>query len=278
MSEQISVVKGDTPPPTALAVVWQHRALLWAFVQRDIQNRYQGSVMGAVWALVHPLALLGLYALVFEVIFKVKVPHLELGQPYVLFIGVVLWPWLMFQEAMSRGTAAVLNNSALVKKVAFHHELLVYSEVLGSFAVHMLGYALVLLILALLGFKMSWVGLAALVLYLPLLVLLAISCTLVLSALQVFVRDVEQALQQVMSILFYATPILYPMSLVPDWLHTLMAGNPVSAMTEPIRAAWLQGAWPSLLPWGLLSLICLALVWIGRKVFLRLSPYFEDAV
>ena len=133
---------------TAFAVAWRHRSLLAALVKRDFLNRYTGSVAGAAWALMHPLALLALYAVVFEAIFKVKVPNLSLDQPYVLFIAVVLWPWMAFQESLSRGTTAVQNHGALVKKVAFDHELLVYSAVLTSFIVNILGYALVLLVLA----------------------------------------------------------------------------------------------------------------------------------
>jgi lipopolysaccharide transport system permease protein len=265
-------------PFAALSMVWRHRALLGSLVQRDIKNRYQGSVMGVLWALLHPLALLGLYALVFEVIFKVKIPHLELGQPYVLFIGVVLWPWLMFQEAVSRGTVAVIQNAALVKKVAFEHELLVYSAVLGSFVVHLMGYALVLLMLALAGMRLHLTGVLGVLMLLPLMLLLATACALVLGALQVFVRDVEQALQQVLAVLFYATPILYPLSLVPQWLRGVMAMNPVAAVTEPLRAAWLQGQAPDGAWWAVALAVCLALVWAGRWLFLRLSPYFEDAV
>jgi lipopolysaccharide transport system permease protein len=266
------------PSTAALPMVWRHRALLASLVQRDIRNRYQGSVMGVFWALVHPLALLGLYALVFEVIFKVKIPNLALDQPYVLFIAVVLWPWLMFHEALTRGTAAVVNNSALVKKVAFEHELLIYSAVLSSFVVHLLGYALVLLVLALMGMQLHPAGLLALLGLLPLLMLLATACALVLGALQVFVRDVEQALQQILAIVFYATPILYPLSLVPEWLRGLMVINPLAALTEPMRAAWLQGQVPDLPMWGLSWGIGLALAWAGRWLFLRLSPFFEDAV
>jgi len=144
---------------TAFAVVWQYRSLLAALVKRDFLNRYTGSIAGVAWALLNPLALLVLYAVVFEAIFRVKVPNLSLEQPYVLFIAVVLWPWMAFQEGLSRGTTAILNHGALVKKVAFEHELLVYSAVLTSFIVHSLGYALVLCLLALMGLQLHLPGL-----------------------------------------------------------------------------------------------------------------------
>jgi ABC-type polysaccharide/polyol phosphate export permease len=84
---------------TAVAVIRKNSGLLAALIKRDLQNRYAGSVAGMAWALFHPLALLALYALVFEAIFRVKIPNLSIGQPYVVFIAVVLWPWMAFRRA-----------------------------------------------------------------------------------------------------------------------------------------------------------------------------------
>jgi lipopolysaccharide transport system permease protein len=262
----------------ALRVVWRHRALLITLVQRDIRNRYQGSLMGALWALLHPLALLGMYTIVFEVIFKVKIPQLELGQPYVMFVGVVLWPWLMFQEAVSRGIVAVTQNTTLVKKVAFQHELLIYSAVISSFIVHSLGYCFVLSVMILGGMSPHLMGLLGVLLYLPLLLLLATAFALMLGALQVFVRDVEHAMQQILAVLFYATPILYPLSQVPGWMREVMNVNPVAVLTEPIRGAWLQGQAPDAMLWLMAFTACSTFAWAGRWIFRRLSPFFEDAV
>ena len=263
---------------TAFAVAWRHRSLLAALVKRDFLNRYTGSVAGAAWALLHPLALLALYAVVFEAIFKVKVPNLSLDQPYVLFIAVVLWPWMAFQESLSRGTTAVQNHGALVKKVAFDHELLVYSAVLTSFIVNILGYALVLSVLALLGYQLHITGLLIAVILVPALMVFAAGLALMLSALQVFIRDVEQILSQALMVLFYATPILFPMSLVPDWLASIMKANPLGHITEPLRNTWLGLQGFEGLEIGMIWLMSGVTLAAGRWVFLRLSPYFEDMV
>jgi len=262
----------------AFKVVWRQRSLLMALTRRDIQNRYTGSVAGALWALMHPLALLALYAVVFEAVFKVKVPNLSLGQPYVLFIALALWPWMAFQEAVMRGTTAVQQNGALVKKVAFDHELLIYSAVLSCFAIHGVGFAVVLLVLGVLGFNIHWLGLFSLLAFVPVLLLMALVLALLLGALQVFVRDVEQLLSQVMSVLFYATPILFPMAIVPGWLADAMHYNPLVHVIEPMRNALLgQGSMDiaSVAGVALGSVLAFA---AARAFFLRLSPYFEDMV
>jgi lipopolysaccharide transport system permease protein len=261
---------------TALGVVWRHRALLLALTRRDIQNRYAGSLIGVVWALIHPLALLALYALVFEAIFRVKVPDLQLGQPYVLFVALALWPWMAFQDGVSRGTGAIQQNAALIKKVAFEHEILVYSAVLASFVVHGMGFGIVLLVLGLLGFNIHWSGLFMSLTWLMVLWLMSMSVALVLSSLQVFVRDVEQLLSQFMSVLFYTTPILFPMSIVPNWLASVMQLNPLVHAIDPVRAYLLNPLPFDSLAWLIGFLVTLLGLAGARWFFLRLSPYFED--
>lgn len=263
---------------TAVATLWQHRGLLRALALRDIQNRYAGSVAGALWALLNPIAMLGIYAVVFEYVFRVRVPNLATDQPFVLFVALALWPWLAFQEAVTRGTLAVQNNASLVKKVAFPHELLVYSAVAASFAVHLCGFMVVLAVLRMLGFAIYFWAWPAVLLSLLALLVLASAVALLLGALQVFVRDVEQVLSQIMSVLFYATPILYPMSLVPNWLADVMQWNPLVHMLEGIRNALLHTA---VTPWGQLGLMVAAAVavfYLARRFFLTLSPHFEDMV
>lgn len=262
----------------SIATMWQHRGLLRALTLRDIQNRYAGSVAGALWALVNPLIMLGMYAVVFEFVFRVTVPTVSANQPYVLFVAAALWPWLAFQESITRGTLAVQNHASLVKKVAFPHELLVYSAVGACFVVHFCGFALVLTILRLLGFAVSFWALPVVVLASLILLVLASAIALMMGALQVFVRDVEQLLAQTLSVLFYASPILYAMSAVPPLMANVMQWNPLVHLLEPIRVALLHTGdtqWRTL---ALMALLAAALFYLARRFFLKLSPHFEDMV
>lgn len=263
---------------SAFATVWKHRSLLLALVSRDLQNRYAGSVAGGLWALLNPLIMLCIYSVVFEYVFRVSVPTLLPGQPYVLFVATALWPWLAFQEAVTRGTLAVQNHGALVKKVAFPHELLIYSAVLASFALHACGFVLVLTTLALLGYAVYFWALPVVVLALVLLLVLATSVALVLGALQVFIRDVEQVLAQALSVLFYATPILYAMSAVPSWLGQVMLFNPLVHLMAPIRVGLLHSAATDWLGLGLMGGAVCLVFYLARRFFLKLSPHFEDMV
>lgn len=262
---------------SAAATLWRHRWLWLGFVRREISSRYLGSVGGMAWALLHPLALLAIYALVFQAVFKVRFAELE-RFPFVVFVATVLWPWMAFQEGLLRGTQAVVQHAALVKKVPFPHELLVYAAVSATFVVQLVGYALVCVLLALMGHALHWSALGWVLGWLLLLYALTLALALALATVQVFLRDVEQVLSQVLMVLFYATPILYPLSLAPGWLQDIMRWNPLMQVLDAVRQALLFGQTSSVLKMALLALAVALLFWLARKLFRRMSPYFEDMV
>jgi ABC-type polysaccharide/polyol phosphate export permease len=252
----------------------------WLFLQftsREVSNRFAGSLLGGLWAFVHPLALLLVYGLVFSAVFSVRLPAAA-GSSYLVFVAVALWPWLAFQEAVLRGTAAVTANAALVKKVPFSHALLVYSAVSASFAIHLFGYLIVLAVLALRGDTLYWQALPVVALCLLILYVLATGLALLLSAVHVFVRDVEQGLAHFMALLFYLTPVLFGGAMVPEWLRSFMSVNPLAHVFESLRSALLTG---NLYVGGyvlLAAVFAVAVFLLGRSVFSRASPRFEEAL
>ena len=251
------------------------RAIFSALLEREIRGRFVGSIGGWVWTLVHPLLLLAIYALIFRIIFRVEFPQLG-RHAFVSFVAVGLWPWLAFQEGVLRGTLAVQANAGLVKKVAFPHELLVYSAVAATFAIHLAGFAVVLAVLALAGQDIVLWGILASVPVLAMLFLFACALALVCGALQVFLRDLEQVLSPLLMALFYATPVLYPLSLVPAWLREVMQLNPMVHFVETLRGLIFYGAFRFEWAAVLTGAGALAAFLVGRSVFRRLSPHFED--
>lgn len=253
----------------------------WLFVrfaQREVANRFAGSLLGGLWAFVHPLALLTIFTFVFTTVFKVRAVG-DGSTPFVVFLALALWPWLAFSEGVSRASAAVVANGALVKKIPFAHELVVYAAVAASFAVQMLGYLLVLAYLALFGtVPLHAAGLPLVLFALASLAVLAIGLGLLLGAVHVFVRDLEQGLGHALALLFYLSPILYSKSMLPEWLQPVMLLNPVAVLLEAARAGLLQGrALPTGAEGGAM-LFCVAVFVLGRLVFRRLSPHFEEAL
>jgi len=249
--------------------------LLAALVLRDIRSRFIGSASGWIWLILTPLLLLAVYGFVFGVIFRARVPE-GLDIPFVAWLAVALWPWLAFSEAVLRGSRSILEHSSLISKVAIRRELLVISSVTSAFLLHMVGYLAVLLALHVLGTPLHFAGLPTVVVTLLTLYVLALGLGMGLAAVQVFVRDLEQALPTLFMFWFFLTPILYAPQMLPDQYARWLNLNPMTWWMEQIRAPLL---WRDLLPdWSLLVMAAGALLvlWLGWRLFRRLSPFFED--
>lgn len=257
--------------------LWRQRWLFLNFFKRELKSRYSGTLGGGLWALGQPVLMLAIYSFVFRKVFKVGFP--ELGEhSFTAFVACALWPWMAFQESIQRGTQAVVGNAGLVKKVMFPHELLVFSSVAATFTLHFLGFFVILLVLTFLGEPFSFAGLPVVVGAWLVLLTLALGITLLTSAMQVFLKDVDQLLGPFLMVMFYVTPVLYPMSQVPEAVRGPMAVNPLVHIIDPIRSALLNGSWTGLPAlFGLFGVGILLLV-VARTVFSRLSGFFEDFI
>ena len=263
------------PIATAARERRRNRALYENFVRRELTTRYLGSLTGLAWALIHPLALLGVYHFVFTTVFRTT--GFARGS-FLAFVAVALWPWLAAQESIQRGTVSIAGYAGMIRKVAFPHEIIVYASVTATLLLNLAGYLAVLVVLFIAGEPIHFEGL---LIALPLWVVMAIAVcgiTLALAAIQVFVRDVEHVLMPLLMILMYVTPILYPLSLVPEGLRPWVAANPFGWLVERLRDALLEGRLELMPGDAIAVLAALALFFAGRVVFRRLSPSFEDFV
>ncbi len=251
------------------------RALFAHFLRRELTSRYLGSVTGLAWALLSPLALLGVYDFVFTNVFRATG---FAGSSFLAFVAVALWPWIAAQEALMRGTLSLPGYAGMIRKVAFPHELVVLASVLATLALQFAGYVAVLVVLKLMGQPIHLSGFA-LASPIWLIVALGISgIALALAAVQVFVRDVEHVLAPLLMILMYVTPILYPVSLVPESVRSIVAANPLGWVVERLRDALLDGRLALVWSDAIAVVTALLLFAAGHWVFRRLSPHFEDFV
>jgi ABC-type polysaccharide/polyol phosphate export permease len=259
--------------PTPVRPRWTW--LLLSFTRREIFSRYAGSVSGLAWTLLHPLAQLAIFAFVFSQIFRAGVPEGYAGATYTTFVAVALWPWIMFSEGMQRAMNSVGANAGLIRKVAFPHRLLVYAAVLATCAVHASGFVAVLIVLKIMGepVALSHLGIAF-VLLVPYM-LLAAGLGAALAAFQTMLRDVEHAVQIVITILLYASPVLYPTTLVPEPQRHWYGLNPIAWYSERMREVLIGGS--GFVAGDLAAAaFCLAAFGAGLWIFNRISPHFED--
>lgn len=255
--------------------LWQFRGLALNFFQREISGRYVGSVSGIFWILIHPLALLGIYSAVFTLIFKVS--DLVDGYSFIGFVALGLWPWLAFQESVQRGALVIQANAGLIKKVAFPNELLVYSAVSATYAIHGIGYLAALAVLALGGNALHFESFPLAILLLLTQLMFTFGLSLVLAALQVMVKDIEHLLSPLMMIWFYATPILYSVKMVPPAIQEVMAFNPMVYFIGRTREVLMHGG--GVIGTDLFALLgSFFVLGLGRWFFNRLAPHFEDFV
>ncbi len=254
-----------------------YRHLAKNFLHREIQNRYVGTGVGIYLALLHPLLQLAVYTFVFSVVFKQGLAELN-GRSFVLFLALSLWPWLMFREGIGRATQAIVGNAALVGKIAFPRELLVYAAVSAPFIVHLVGFSLIIALLAAFGEPIAWLGLPNW-LFLGLgWYLTALAAGLFLSAIQVYWRDLDHLMETFWLLLFYVTPILFSVSAVPAAFRPWINANPLAYVVVRMREVLLHGTPQWLLGDFLFLAIALGLFVAARAWFHRLEERFDDAL
>jgi len=254
----------------------RHLFLLRELVKRDFRGRYTGSLLGFFWSFVQPLWLLLLFSFVFATVLKVPLVG-QRTENFGLFLFAGLLPWMAIQEGLMRSATAVTDNAPLVKKLAFPSEILVVAAVLGAVLHELIGLGLFVVVLAVMG-ELSPRALPMLAVALPLQLVLTFGGGLLLAAVNVFFRDVAQLVGMVLTGVFYFTPIVYPLSLVPPPLDRLVAANPLASLVELYRIA-LLGDGPALPPGtAILAGAGLVLAAGGWWVYRRLQPGFVDEI
>jgi lipopolysaccharide transport system permease protein len=253
--------------------LFQAKDLLLQWTSRNIRARYQQSALGWFWAIVQPAA----QALIFTVVFTLIVPIDTGDVPYVLFAYIAIVPWTLLAMSLPDMSNSLVENMSLVTKIYFPREVLPIAAMLARLMDF--GVAAVLIVILMIIFKapifpLGW-------LFLPIIIaiqlLLMLGLGLGLSALNVFYRDVRSLLVLSLQIWFYASPIIYPISLVPDWLLPFYYINPMAGIITAYRDVLLyqQLPGPYLAIAGLISLVIFGL---GYWFFKRVEFQFADIV
>jgi lipopolysaccharide transport system permease protein/teichoic acid transport system permease protein len=258
-----------------LSQLIRYRWTIWFFARRQIQDRYAGTWGGLAWAVLHPLMLLAVFWFVFEKGLRIA----SAGEtPFVLHLFCGLVPWMLMQECLSAAASSITGRAYLVKKVAFPSEILPFTHLLAALLTHAV---LMLILLALFAWHGHVPGAHALVLfpyYLACLLALAGGLSILLSAANVFYRDIGQILAVVLNVWFWLTPIVWPPHLLPPAYAWVLELNPLNYVIQGYRDA-LLGAEARMPALGLTAgfwLFTGALCLYAYRMFLRLKPSFAD--
>lgn len=255
----------------------RHRRVILDLIKRDFRVRYLGSLMGGIWNVLHPLAMITIYTVVFSRIMHQRAGmDLSTGKSldYTVYLCSALIPWNAFVETVSRSTRAFLDHGALIKKVAFPMDIL-HAVVAGSATVTFsIAYSLYLLFCIFLGHEITW-GFLLIPVFYVLQLFFAIGIGMVLSILNVFYRDVEQAIGIVFQIWFWVTPIMYYKSTTPGAFSYVFKLNPFYYFAE----AYHQLTFHSF-PSSHVTLACVLLAagsfWIGSLFMSKMKLEIPD--
>ncbi len=260
--------------------LWRHRDLLLRFTSQEVAQRYRGSFLGIVWSFITPILMLAVYAFVFSVVFQARWGELGAAPrrgEFALTLFAALIPFGVFTEVVNRAPAIVLNAPNYVKKVVFPLEILPVVAV-GSAVVHSLISAGILLAgsLLLLGYVSHTVVLLP-VAYLPL-VLLTLGLGWFLASLGVYVRDIGQAIGVVTQVLFFLSPIFYPVSAVPERFRLLLYANPLTSILTDFRRTMLWRSAPAWEAWAALTVGSALIALLGYAWFMQTKKGFADVM
>lgn len=250
--------------------------LLRELVRRDFQARYAGSLLGFVWSLVQPLWQLLLFTFVFSTVLRISLLGERTGS-FAVFLFCGLLPWMAIHEALVRSTTAVTDNAELVKKVRFPAEMLVLTVVLAALLHEAIAAAVFIVLLVWIG-ELSLPSLPLLALAVPIQVALTLGLGLILAPLHALFRDTAQVVGLVLAAWFYLTPIVYPLSLVPERYRAWILYNPLTTLVELYRGALLGAADGWGIEVGVVALAAGALLLAGWAFFRRLRGQMVDAV
>lgn len=272
-----------TPPmwhPLLLTTILVgNRSLILHMVRRQLAQRYKGSVLGWLWSLVQPLMMLVVYAFVFGIIFKARWGTTPDGGSVtfaaVMFCGMATFN--LFSETVNAAAPCILHNANLVKKVVFPLEILPVVHLTAALALTSVWFLLLLAGAVALGITFHATMLLLPVLLLPVM-LLSLGLAFFVSSAAVYVRDTPHLVGVAIQILFFLTPIFYPVELVPETLRWVLELNPLSSMVEGVRTVMLFGQMPDWAALGRDLLISLLVCRLGLCWFLKTKKGFADVL
>ncbi|UOA09523.1 ABC transporter permease [Methylobacter sp. S3L5C] len=255
--------------------LWAYRSFIFGSVKREFQSKYRNSLLGAAWTLINPLAMIIVYTMIFSQIMHSKLPGIDGSFAYSIYLCAGILTWGLFAEIVSRAQNTFLEHANLLKKLSFPRLCLPVIVVTNAMVNFFIVFGLFSIFLLISG---NFPGLVYLALFplLAILVVLAIGLGISLGVLNVFFRDVGQFFGIVIQFWFWLTPIVYPISILPESMRSLMGYNPMANLINAFQDILVTGKWPiwqSLLP---VTIVAIALCVLGLRLFRKHAGEMVD--
>ena len=255
----------------SLTELFQAREIFLNLTARDLKIRYKRSILGVVWAVAEPLVQMSIYTVVFS--YLLRIPK----ENYPVFVLCGILPWAFFSTGITHPLTAITANAPLVKKVYFRREVLPLAQISGRLVHFLLSFVLLFIFILASGIPVT-----PNVLFLPIVVfiqlMLICGIGVLLSALNTFWSDIGFLTNFALTSVFYLSPVLYPVAMVPERFQDFYLMNPMACLIMNYRRILLEGQgldWPTLSYSALISLLVLA---FGFAVFRRYDPRFAEVL
>ncbi len=255
--------------------------LIWKLAKNDFKNRYAGSYLGALWAMVQPVITVLMYYIVFDKIFQSRSEAVAGGIPipYVLFLTAGLVPWFYFSEGLSNGTNALIQYNYLVKKVVFKIDILPIIKIIAASFIHVFFAVVLLIVAAIYGYYPNLYTFQ-LIYYSFCMFMLLLALSYTTSAVVVFFKDLSQIIQILLQIGMWATPILWNIEAFDEKIQMYIKINPLVYIVNGYRSSICEKTWffedfySTMYFW----IFTVVLFGIGCLIFKRLKPHFADVL
>ena len=258
--------------PLDLVELWNYRELLYSFTWRDVKIRYKQIALGFLWAIIQPLCMMLIFTVFFGRLAKIPSD----GIPYPLFVLAALLPWTLFAEGLTRSTNSMIVNANIMTKVYFPRLIMPLSGILSPLVDFVFSFLILVVMMAWYGFIPTLN-----IIFLPLFILLALATSLGiglwLSALNVQYRDFQYTIPFLIQLWLFASPVVYPASLVPEPVRFLYGLNPMAGVIEGFRWALLGTEMPGAMILVSVGMVVVLLV-SGAFYFRKMEQYYADVV
>lgn len=252
-----------------------HYRLFHNFVRQDFTGQFAGSLGGKLWLFITPVVNILIYSFVFSVVFRAAIPEEYGNTPFVVFLMMGYLPWYAFGDAMGRASGLLLEKAPLITKVMFPVQIIPAVGTLVPYMVHGIALLLFLAYLAIKGyFSLMWLWLPVVFFFQ---FLFTMGLVAMLSALCVFLRDLQQIVSLTLTAWFFLTPIVYPTSLIPLAYQPMLMFNPMHSFVQMYRELVLLGHFP-MTNFQIIVPVSLLTYCLGGWLFMRIRHAFGDVL
>ena len=262
-------------PSLMLRGLWAYRGFVLGSVKREFQSKYSNAVLGAVWSLLSPLAMILVYTVIFAEVMRAKLPGSDNSFAYSIYLCAGILTWGLFAEIVARAQTMFIEQANLLKKISFPRICLPIIVVLNALLNFAIIFGLFTVFLIATG-NFPGAVFAAVLPVLALQVLFAIGLGMIIGVLNVFFRDVGQFFSIFIQFWFWFTPIVYPASILPEPIRALLVWNPMAHIIGAYQTILVKGQWPNwsslAIPLVLAVLMCV----LGMRLFRKRSGEMVD--